>query len=143
MRRNIISHTDSLCPVGYNISESATHLFLECGASNSLWTHVRNWLGLFAVFPSEVRDHLHQFSYMAGLPRCTHSFLKCIWFACVWIQWNDRNDCIFNNVNSHPYALFEKVKLHSFFWVKAKHTYFAYCYYDWWIHPLLCMGVHQ
>jgi len=143
VRRNIFQHMDSLCIVGCDVVESATHLFLDCGTSNHLWTQVRNWLGISTVFPNEIRDHLHQFSYMAGLPRCTHSFLKGIWFACVWIIWKDRNDRIFNNADSNPYALFEKVKLHSFLWMKAKHHSFCYCYYDWWTRPLLYMGVHQ
>lgn len=119
MRRNIIQHTDSLCLVGCDILESARHLFLDCGTSNYLWSQVRNWLGISMVFPSKLRGH--QFSYLAGLPRCTHSFLKGIWFAYVWIIWKDWNDRLFNNVDSHPYALFEKVNLHSFLWVKAKH----------------------
>jgi len=64
------------------------------------------------MFPSKLRDHLHQFSYLDGLPLCTHSFLKGIWFAYVWIIWKDQNDRIFHNADSNPYALFEKVKLH-------------------------------
>jgi len=27
--------------------------------------------------------------------------------------------------------------------MKANNMSFNYCYYDWWTHPLLCMGVHQ
>jgi hypothetical protein len=96
-----------------------------------------SWLGIYAVFPITLRDHLYQFTHLAGLPRCTQLFLTGIWFACMWIIWKERNDRIFKNAASHPYALFEKVKLHSFLWVKAKHPSFSYCYYDWWKHPLL------
>jgi len=27
--------------------------------------------------------------------------------------------------------------------MKARNLSFNYCYYDWWTHPLLCIGVHQ
>ncbi|RHN49844.1 hypothetical protein MtrunA17_Chr6g0450981 [Medicago truncatula] len=73
---------------------------------------------------------------MAELPRCTHSFLKAIWF------WKDRNNHIFENAALHPYVLIEKVELDSFLWVKAKQPSFMYCFYDWWKHPILCMDVH-
>jgi hypothetical protein len=122
--------------------ESDRHLFLDCAPAEYLWSQVRNWLGISTVFPNDIHDHLLQFSHLAGIPRYTHSLLKGIWFACVWIIWKDRDDNLFNNAGSNPYALFEKVKLHSFLWVKAKHPNFSYCYYDWWTHPLLCMGVH-
>jgi len=93
--------------------------------------------------PGELHDHYIQFSYMAGLPHSTHSFFKGIWFACVWIIWKERNSRIFKNAALHPYILIEKVKLNSFLWVKANQPTFNYCYYDWWTHPLLCMGVHR
>jgi len=143
LRRNILHSTDSLCAAGCEVLETARHLFLECDTSNILWSYVWNWLGLSSVPPCELRDHHLQFSYMTGLPRCTQSFFKGIWFACVWIIWKDRNNRIFKNVASHPYVLTEKVKLNSFLWVKANHPSFTYCYYDWWKHPLLCMSVHQ
>jgi len=142
VRRNILQPPVSLCPFGCNVLESARHIFLECAASNYLWCQVTSWLGIYVVFPIELRDHLYQFSHMAGLPRYTHSFLTGIWFACVWIIWKVRNERIFKNAHSHPYALVEKAKLHSFLWVKAKHPSFTYCYYDWWKHPMLCLGVH-
>jgi len=39
--------------------------------------------------------HHVQFCHMAGLLACTHSYLKGIWYACVWVIWKDRNDRIF------------------------------------------------
>jgi len=56
--------------------------------------------------------------------------------------WKARNDRLFKDEHTDPYVLVEKAKLHSFLWVKAKHTSFNYCYYDWWKHPILCLGIH-
>ena len=93
--------------------------------------------------PGELHDHYIQFSYMAGLPHSTHSYLQGIWYACVWVIWKDRNDRIFKNEASHPYVLFEKIKFNFFSWMKAKHISFNYAYYEWSTHPLLYMGVHH
>jgi len=100
------------------------------------------WLGLYSVTPFDLNDHHVQFCHMAGLPACTHSYLKGIWHACVWVIWKDRNDRIFQNQITHPSVSIEKVKLHSFLWMKAKHISFNYCYYDWWTHLLLCAWVY-
>jgi len=83
VRRNILQPPLSLCPFGCNEPESARHLFLECTTSNFLWSQVTSWLGISMVFPLDLRDHLYQFSHMAGLPQYINSFLTGIWFACV------------------------------------------------------------
>ena len=142
-RRNIISTTDSLCAAGYETQENSRHLFLEYETASTLWFKICNWLGISSVIPGEIHDHYIQFSCMAGLPRSTHSYLKGTWFACVWIIWKERINRIFKNEALHSYIIFEKVKLNSFLWVKAKQPTFSYCYYDWWTNLLLCMGVHR
>ncbi|KEH21663.1 hypothetical protein MTR_7g013900 [Medicago truncatula] len=81
-------------------------------------------------------------TYMAGMPRVTHSFFRVIWFACVWVLWKERNNCIFQETVSSSLDLLEKVKLLSFLWLKANQASFHYCYHDWWRYPLPCMGVH-
>jgi len=82
---------------------------MECVVSNSLGHQVMSLLGIYAVFPIVKRDYLYRFTHLAGLPRCTHLFLTGIWFASVWIIWKERNDCIFKNAASHPYALLRKL----------------------------------
>jgi len=135
--RDRLHAPDSLCVAGCEVLETARHLFLECGTSSTLWSYVSTWLSLYLVTPYELRDHHIQFCYMAGLLRCTHSYLKGIWYACVWVIWKDRNDRIFQNQITHPSVLIEKINLHSFIWMKAKQISFNYCYYDWWAHPPL------
>jgi len=128
LRRNILHATDSLCVAGCEVLETACHLFLVCGTSFTLLSYVSTWLGLYLVPPHELCVHHLQFCYMAGLPRCTHSYLKGIWYACVWVIWKDRNDRLFQNVASHPSVFIGKIKLNSFLWVKAKQISFNYYY---------------
>jgi len=56
----------------------------------------------------------HSIFLHGGMPRCTHTFFKVIWFACVWVIWKDRNNCIFKNSVFTPLVLIEKIKLHLF-----------------------------
>lgn len=141
LQRNILHATGSSCVAGCETLETARHLFLSCGTSSTLWSYVFTWLSLHTIIPYDLRDHHFQFCYMAGLPRSTHSYLQGIWYACVWVIWKDRNEHIFQNEASHPYVLFEKIKLNSFVWMKARNIPFNYCYYDCSTHPLLCMSV--
>jgi len=141
LRRNIIQENNSNCVHGCEIIETAVHLFLGCGNSVTLWSLVSAWLGLPMVLHIELRQHFNQFCFMAGLPRSTHAFFTGIWYATVWEIWKDRNNRIFHNEETHVLGLLEKVKRISVLWMKARNLAFVHCYYDWWVHPLLCMGV--
>jgi len=70
---------------GCGNQETVDHLFLGCGWSNTVWSHVWNWLGISSVGAGVPRDHFVQFSNMLGMPRFTHSFLQVVWFASLWV----------------------------------------------------------
>jgi len=73
----------------------------------------------YAMLPGDSRQHLLQFTNMAGLPKVTYSFLKIIWFATVWAIWKERNSRVFQNVTGDSSSMVEIVKLNSFLWLKA------------------------
>jgi hypothetical protein len=142
VRRGILSLTDGNCvAAGCNVLETASHLFMHCNVSDSLWSNVRCWLGIDLVYPAELRHHFIQFTRMSGLPRTTHLFFTVIWFATIWVLWKERNNCVFQNTSASSSILLERVKQHSFLWLKSKQTALLYSFYDWWKHPLYCMGV--
>jgi len=58
-------------------------------------------------------------------------------------DWKDMNKRIFQNEATHVLVVMEKIKRTYFLWMKTRNLSFNYCYYDWWTHPLLCIGVHQ
>jgi hypothetical protein len=76
LRRNILHANNLASANGCGASETVTHLFLDCELSYILWLHVWNWVGLSVVPPCQLRDHFIQFSFMAGMPRGTHSFFN-------------------------------------------------------------------
>jgi len=70
----------------------------------------------------ELRHHFIQFTKMAGIPRASHLYSKIIWFATVCVIWKERNHRVFQNTVSTPFILIDKIKLHSFLWLKTKQT---------------------
>jgi len=143
LRRRVLHHEDIICAGGCGCQETTSHLFFRCDFFGSLWHLVYQWIGIIFTPPESVRDHLHQFGHLAGLPRFTHSFLQVIWHADCWVVWKERNNRIFSHTAKDLETLLESVKFLSFAWLKAKRIPSAFSYADWWRHPLLCMGVRE
>jgi len=137
VRRHVLHHSTFTCISGCGELETAKHLFLYCDIFGSLWSHIWCWLHICSVMPCDIRHHFTHFTTMAGLPRFTYSFLKIIWCAFVWVLWKERNNRVFQLTDSTIATLVEKVKLHSFLWLKSKQGTFSYSYHDWWKPPLL------
>jgi len=142
VHKRMIQPEYAVCASGCGHQETTNHLFLDCNIFSSLWYQVWQWLGISSMMPSDIRHYYFQFTNMAGLPQVTHSFLRIIWFVSAWVLWKGRNICVFQNAVYSPAGMLEKVKLYSFFWLKAKRANFNYSYHDWWKHPIPCMGAH-
>jgi len=93
--KRVLPSNDTACVVGCDVQETANHLFLGCGLSNTVCSHVWNWLGILADAPCVHRDHYAQFSTMAGMPQFSHSFLQVVWLVCVWVLWKEMNNRVF------------------------------------------------
>ncbi|XP_024640546.1 uncharacterized protein [Medicago truncatula] len=141
VRRLILQPNDNLCVGGCGLSETTGHLFIGCESFGSVWVLLGHWLGFSFVPPGSIKDHYIQFTHLAGLPRSTYVFLKVIWLACVWAIWKERNNRVFNDTVIDPLHIVEKVKLNSFLWLSSNIEPIAFGFYDWWRHPLFCMGV--
>jgi len=64
--------------------------------------------------------------------KARQSFLRLIWLLCVWLLWNERNNRLFNNIETPILQLLDKVKFHSFWWLKANNATFVYGSQRWW-----------
>lgn len=62
---------------------------------------------------------IRQFVYSLGGSCTRWSFMQLIWLCCVWVMWNERNSRVFENTENTIHHLIEKVKLHSFCWMKT------------------------
>jgi len=140
-RQGIIQAVANVYARGCALQEYVDHLFICWSYFGQLWLLLRNWLSFSSVDTFRVQHHFVQFGQLCGFPHSTLSFLKLIWFSCVWTIWKERNNMIFNNKAFDLHQLLDKVRLLSFMSLKAKIINFAFDYYKWWRHPLSCMVI--
>lgn len=131
VRQHVLQSIDNVCVSGCGSAETTDHLFRGCDLFGSASYLVCQWLGVPSVFPGSDTYHYFQFIHLAGLPQCTHSYLKVIWLACSWANWKERNNCVFKNVVLDPFSIVDKVKLTSFLWLSSHLVPIAFGFHDW------------
>jgi hypothetical protein len=141
VRRGIIHHDAARCVAGCTSDESVAQLFLHCDVFGSLWQLIRSWIGIIGVDPNNISDHFYQFIHCTGHSKKRRSFLQLLWLLCVWQVWNERNNRIFNNIQTSSLQLLDRVKYHSLWWLKANNVNFMYGSHRWWSNPLMCLGI--
>lgn len=112
--------------------ETSQHLLLSCDFYGLLWQAVRSWLGVSGPDPHNISDHWYQFAHSTGGSRAKRSFMQLVWLLCAWTIWNDRNNRLFNNVESSIDKLLDKIKHYSLWWLKASNTNFVFGFTSWW-----------
>jgi hypothetical protein len=80
------------------------------------------------------------FSSLGGL-RARLSFLQLIWPLCVWVIWNERNHRLFRDSTMSLPQMLDKVKLHSYLWLKTTNAILLSNYHSWWSSPFSCLGI--
>ena len=129
-----------MCMAGCDHEETSSHLFIHCDLFSSLWQYIRSWLGVAGADPRSINDHFTQFIHCIGYSKKHRSFLQLIWLLGVWLLWNERNNKLFNNIQTPLAQILYKVKFHSYWWLKAKNAMFVYGSQRWWSDPLVCLG---
>jgi hypothetical protein len=140
-RRGLLEPAVTTCVSRCGIDEFVSHLFLHCEVFGSLWQYIRSWIGISGVDPHNISEHFYQFTHSTGHSKARRSFLQLIWLLCVWLVWNERNNRLFNNIETPILQLLDKVKFNSFWWLKAKNTTFLYDSQRWWSDSFLCLGI--
>lgn len=77
------------------------------------------------VDPVDVSAHFVQFTNLLGGASTKHSFMQLLWLVCVWVLWTERNNRQFNNTDISILQCFEKVQIHSYWWMKATNVVFV------------------
>ena len=121
--------------------ENIEHLCLLCNTFAKVWQQVRFWIGVFGVDHYRLRDHFVQFSNCLGASKARRSFLQLLWLLSVWLVWNERNSRLFDNSHTPTVEFIEKVKFHSYWWLKANNATFVFGCQQWWLDPLACLGI--
>jgi hypothetical protein len=99
------------------------------------------WIGVSGVDPDDVSAHFLQFTNLLGGASTKRSFLQLLWMLCVWVLWTERNNRQFNNTEISIQQCFEKVQLHSYWWLKATNAVFVLGVHNWLACPILCLGI--
>ena len=142
VRRHVLDIDDNVCVGGCGSQETANHLLFCCDTFLQhlvLDFSVARHLFCWSVHNS--RSFFFQFGHLAGLSHSSHSFFQIIWLTCVWVVWKEQNSGVFQQKVMEPQSIADKVKRHSFLWLKSNMPTFVISYHDRWRHPLACMGV--
>jgi len=110
------------------MEERSYHLFLSCPTFAQFGIICANGLVFQGLILCVCRITFLQFGQSRGNYRRLWASLILIWLACIWVLWKERNNMIFNNKDALMDEIVDKVKLHSFWWLKVKHVIFAFSY---------------
>jgi len=91
--------------------------------------------------PANVADHFIQFSHIGGVAKTRRSILQVIWFAATWELWKERNNIIFNTIESPISQVVDKIKAVTFRWLKVKLVTLPFNYYGWWLSSFTILGI--
>jgi len=117
--RHVLHPNAQLCPGGCGKIEDIDHLFVSCDVFGKIWLGIYNWLGLTTVHPKHVADHLLQFEHLGGFSKYTRATFQLICLSSVWVIWRERNAHVFSHKDETLQHLLDKIKLQSYWWLKA------------------------
>lgn len=93
----------------------------------------RYWIDFSLVYHSSVPDHFMEFGFVSGGSKMWRSCIYVIWFSCVWVIWKECNNRIFSQKKYSIHNLVDKVKLLSYWWLRAKYINLVFGYHCWWL----------
>jgi hypothetical protein len=137
-RRGVLDGSQTTCVTLCGFNEDVDHLFFQCEHYGRIWYLVSRWLGVISVFQDNVNRHAIQFSGLGDYSKGSLLMLRIIWVATLYAIWLDRNSHIFRSNHDRLEALVEKIKLHSYWWLKSNYVLFDFDYKLWSLHPLGC-----
>lgn len=111
--------------------EERDRLFFKCDYYGYLWLLILDWLG--TVSQGDVISDSNHFGGLGGFSRNSRTVFTIIWIAVLFVIWKDRNNKIF-----YCKMVVEKVKIQTYWWLKAHFILFDFDYLFWRLQPLCC-----
>ena len=139
--RHIIDIYDQSCSADCRYIEDRDHLFVKCDFYGRIWSLVVSWLGFSTAPHKFLHDHLVQFGGLRGYSKNVRLSLNIISLYVVWTIWMKKNIRFFRHKEYHLLSLSEKVKLHSFWWLKLRLVTFKFHYLFWRINLISFLSV--
>jgi hypothetical protein len=97
------------------------------------------WLGFYSAFNGNISTYPYQFSGLGGFSKNSRSAFTIIWISVIFAVWKDRNNKIFQRKSDQLETLTEKIKLQTYWWLKAHFVLFDFDYPFWRLNPLCCL----
>jgi hypothetical protein len=130
LKRRIIQVQNEGCSLCGVTLETGRHLFLHCRYAAKIWYDIVRWLDFTIMLPHDITSSL------AILLHCTKNKrekigLCLIWNAYMWVVWNVRNDCIFNNGVPNMEDMVDRIKMLSWKWYVGRVSKGPFLLYEW------------
>jgi hypothetical protein len=138
LKRRIIDAQQGGCGMCGDAPESALHLFLHCKYGAKVWYDIMRWLGFMVILPHDIVSSLAMVICCAKNKK-ERGGLCLVWAAFMWVMWQARNNCIFNNGIVGYDDLVEQIKFTSWKWFIGKVAKGPCLLYEWKWSPLDCM----
>ena len=138
-KRNVLDVSHVTCATLCGKLEVRDHLFFKCNHYGRLWLLISSWLGIVTVFHAEINIHSKHFSALGGFSKNSRTTFTIIWISVLFVIWKDRNRRIFHNQTDQLVALVEKVKLQTYWLLKAHYITFDFDYPFWRLNHLCCL----
>lgn len=120
------------------VVENIDNVFVSCNLAYGIWMKLYYWFEMVSILLTEPYKHWWQYcGLVVGLKKCKSLWI--MWIAAMWLIWKMRNEVVFNNRRMDPDRVFEMIQLTLWKWLKAKAKGFSTSYYEWRIHPTLCL----
>ena len=138
-KRNILEATNVSCAALCGKEEDRDHLFFQCDYYGRLWLLLSHWFCVVTVLHGNLSTHANQFSALGGFSKKSRTTFAIVWISALYVIWKDRNRRIFQNQFDHLEHLLERVKLQTYWWLKANFINFGFDYPFWRQNPSCCL----
>jgi hypothetical protein len=137
-KRRLIQPDQLRCVMCNQNLESAKHLFLHCAVAGKVWFEINKWLGFYLVTPPNLFISFALWT-TCGRNKFEKAGPRLIWFACIWVLWRSRNDCVFNSDVVNHMLIVDKIKLVSWQWFIGRLATNPCLLYEWQWSPIDCL----
>jgi hypothetical protein len=138
--RGCLRNDSLLCFVGCDAIEDIHHLFLHCPVFGAVWSGIISWLGITWVPPDNAILVASQFCGAHGFCKNIRTSFQAIWLASIWSIWKARNDRVFNGTAITVDRLIFSIKVHDWWWFKARKKCFCFDLDHWMLNPKTSIG---
>lgn len=108
---------------------------------DKVWIAMLEWFGVLSALQQNIFCHAQQFCGLYLFNKAYREKLHTLWLVCIWKIWKDCNNWVFNQNGCCFEHLVDQIKVHSWWWYKAKNNSFAYEIAPWWTNPSMCLDL--